>query len=38
MGDFESVFDMFFDQEEMRWIMWDMTVPKYQINKELTYL
>ena len=38
MGDFESVFDMYFDQEEMRWVMWDDTVPKYQINKDLSYL
>lgn len=38
IGDYKSLFDMSFDPEEMRWINWMMTVPKYIVDKELTYL
>ena len=36
--DYKSLFDLFFDQEEMKWVNWIQTVPKYIINKEDTYL
>lgn len=38
IGDYKSLFDMYFDPVEMRWINWMMTVPKYIVDKELTYL
>lgn len=38
MGEYESVFDILFDQTEMRWVNWMNTVTKYTINRELTYL
>lgn len=38
IGDFKSLFDLYFDQEEMRWTNWMMTVDKYVINKEDTFL
>jgi len=37
-SEFTSLFNLFFDQEEMKWTDWENTVPKYMINKELTYL
>lgn len=38
IGDYKSLFDMSFDPEEMRWVNWMMTVPKYIVDKELGYL
>lgn len=38
MGDFKSLFDLFFDQTEMRWTNWMMTEEKYIVNKEDTFL
>jgi len=38
IGDYKSLFDMSFDPKEMRWINWMMTVPKYIVDKELSYL
>jgi hypothetical protein len=38
IGDYKSLFDLFFDQEEMRWVNWMSTVEKYTIDKDLTYL
>jgi len=38
LSDYDSLFDMYFDMEEMRWTHWDNTVTKYTIDKELTYL
>jgi len=38
LTDCTSLFDVCFDQEEMRWASWMSTVPKYVINKEETYL
>jgi len=32
------VFDSYYDQEEGRWVPWLSTVPKYEINKDDTYL
>jgi dynein heavy chain len=37
LGEVKSVFDVYFDQEEMRWINWMSTVPKYLIDKDLAY-
>jgi dynein heavy chain len=36
--DVPSVFDAYFDAEEMRWTPWLSTVPKYEIDKEQSYL
>jgi dynein heavy chain len=38
IGDYKSVFDLYFDAEEMRWTNWMNTVEKYTINREETYL
>ncbi len=38
LGEYKSLFDIFFDQEEMKWVNWMNTVPRYVINKEDTYL
>lgn len=38
MGDFKSLFDIYYDMEDMRWTHWLNTQPKYQVNKEDTYL
>jgi len=38
LGDIQSVFDCYYDQEEMRWVPWTSTVAKYEINKDDTYL
>ena len=37
-GDSKSVFDCYYNQDEMRWEPWLSTVPKYEINKDDTYL
>jgi dynein heavy chain len=38
MGDYKSLFDVFFDQGEMKWINWFNTVDRYVIDKEMSYL
>jgi dynein heavy chain len=38
MGDAQTIFDVYYDMEEARWIPWTTTVPKYEINKDDTYL
>jgi len=38
VGEVESLFDHFYEQEENRWRHWEETVSKYTINKELTFL
>lgn len=38
IGDFKSLFELYFDQEEMRWVNWMMTEEKYVVNKEDTFL
>lgn len=38
LGDFKSLFEVYFDQEEMKWVNWMSTVPKYIVNKEDSYL
>jgi hypothetical protein len=37
-GDITSVFDFYFDAEDMRWTNWLNTVPSYKIDKDLSYL
>jgi dynein heavy chain len=37
-GEYKSLFELYFDQEEMRWVNWTQTVEKYTINKEHTFL
>lgn len=32
------MFELYFDQEEMRWVNWTQTVDKYTVNKEHTFL
>lgn len=38
LGDYKSLFEVYFDQDEMRWVNWMSTVDKYVVNKEDTYL
>jgi len=38
LGEYKSLFDLHFDQEEVRWINWLQTIPKYLVNKDDTYL
>ena len=37
-GDFQSVFDLYFDQGELSWREWMATRSKYTVNKEHTFL
>jgi dynein heavy chain len=38
ISDPQSLFELYYDQEDMKWVNWMQTVPKYQINKDATYL
>ena len=38
LSDYKSLFDMYFDMEDMRWMPWLQTRDKYVINKEHTFL
>jgi len=38
LGEFKSLFDLSFDQEEMKWTNWMNTQDKYVVNKELSFL
>ena len=38
VGECKTLFDMYFDMEDMRWIPWLQTREKYVINKEQTFL
>ena len=38
LPDVPTVFDAFYDAEEMRWTPWLSTVPKYEIDKDQSYL
>ena len=38
LSDYKSLFDMYFDLEDMRWLPWLQTRDKYVINKESTFL
>lgn len=37
-GDYKSLFDLVFNQFEMRWINWLQTVDKYIVSKDSSYL
>lgn len=37
-SDYKSLFDLYFDQAEMKWINWISTVPKYVVDKDQSYL
>jgi dynein heavy chain len=37
-GEYTSLFDLYFDSEEMRWTAFTSTVPAYKINKDDPYL
>lgn len=36
--EYKSLFDLYFDMEEMKWTNWLQTVPKYVVNKDDSYL
>jgi len=38
IGDCKSLFDMSYDPEENRWVNWLVTVPKYIVNRDDTFL
>ena len=38
LGDFKSLFEVYFDLKEMRWVNWISTLDKYVVNKDDTYL
>lgn len=38
LGDYKSLFELYFDQEEMRWVNWMMINEKYVVNKEQSFL
>jgi len=38
MGDFKTLFEFYFDQDEMKWVNWFNTVDKYHVDKDLSYL
>lgn len=37
LGEYKSLFDLFFDKEKMIWINWIKTIPPYVVPKEVTY-
>lgn len=37
-ADFKSLFDMYFDCDEMKWTHWLNTQPKYTVDRDNTYL
>jgi dynein heavy chain len=37
-GEYKSVFDMYFDSTEMKWVNWVSTVPPYIVDKDSSYL
>jgi dynein heavy chain len=37
-GEYKSIFDMYFDMSDMRWVNWLSTVPKYIVDKDASYL
>jgi dynein heavy chain len=38
IGEMKSLYDMYFDMDEMRWTHWLQTVPKYVVDKDSSYL
>jgi hypothetical protein len=37
-AEFATLFDLYFDADEMRWTNFTSTVPNYKVDKDLTYL
>jgi dynein heavy chain len=38
MGEYKSLFDIYFDQNDMKWINWFNTVDRYVVDKDMSYL
>ena len=38
MNDFKTLFEIYFDQDEMKWVNWFNTVDRYHVDKDLSYL
>lgn len=38
LGETTSLFELYFDMEEMKWTNWMNTIDKYVVNKEDTFL
>ena len=38
LGEYKTLFDVYFDAAEMRWTPWMSTVPKYVVDKDAPYL
>jgi hypothetical protein len=37
MGDFKSVFDLFFEKDKINWLNWLKTIPPYVVPKDVAY-
>jgi dynein heavy chain, axonemal len=37
LGEFKSVFDLYFDRDKLAWINWLKTVPPYVVPRDVTY-
>lgn len=37
LGDFKSVFDLFFERDKINWINWLKTIPPYVVPKDVSY-
>ena len=37
LGDYKSLFDLYFDREKIQWINWLKTLPPYVVPKDVSY-
>lgn len=37
MGDYKSVFDLYFERDKINWINWLKTIPPYVVPKDISY-
>jgi hypothetical protein len=37
LGDYKSLFDIYFDKDKMIWINWLKTIPPYVVPKDVSY-
>lgn len=37
MGEFKSVFDIFFERDKINWLNWLKTIPPYVVPKDVSY-
>jgi hypothetical protein len=37
LGEYKSVFDLYFDRDKLAWINWLKTVPPYVVPRDVTY-